>query len=491
MTSLWLADAPRIETDRFEAGAEFDEVIVGAGITGLVTALLLARAGRRVAVVEARFIGAAATGNTTAKLTQLQGTHLQKIKQSMYQAVVQAYADGNREAFEWMTHYLTDRGVAVDRRDAITYATTADGAARVRTEYELARSVGLDVQLEADVALPFPTTAAVVLADQAQFNPMEVLAALAADFRALGGRIFEGARVTAARASDPVRVTTSLGELHGRHLVLASGVPMLDRGLYFAKLRAHRSYALAFDLPESKLPHGMYLNAESPTRSIRTYRGRLITGGNGHPVGRSPSPAAAIAELERWSQVHWPGAALAATWAAQDYIAPHHVPFVGRLPRGRGRIFLATGYDKWGMTNGVAAAMTLVADILGARHTDWQRVLRHRVTMPRALATGIGDNAAVGWWYAKGYARALSTRLPAGDPPNGSAVVGRVGVLPAGRATVDGVTCAVSLVCPHLYAALGWNDGEKSWDCPAHGSRFAADGSRLEGPATGDLRRLG
>jgi nitrite reductase/ring-hydroxylating ferredoxin subunit len=135
--------------------------------------------------------------------------------------------------------------------------------------------------------------------------------------------------------------------------------------------------------------------------------------------------------------------------------------------------------------------MTLRADILGGPYADWQRTLRRRVTTPAALATGIGENAAVGWWYAKGYARALARPLPAEAPREGAAAVGRVGVRPCGRSTVDGVTCAVSLVCPHLYAVLSWNDAEKSWDCPAHGSRFTADGSRLEGPATGDLRRLG
>jgi glycine/D-amino acid oxidase-like deaminating enzyme/nitrite reductase/ring-hydroxylating ferredoxin subunit len=488
MTSLWLENKPIIDTDPFEAGAEFDEVIVGAGITGLATALMFARAGRKVAVVEARFVGAVTTGHTTAKLTVLQGLQLSRIKKAMYQSVVQAYADGNRAAFDWMIEYLGKLGVPVERKDAMTHAETVDGAALVRREFEVAKSVGLDVAMTKDTGLPFRTEAAVVLRDQAQFNPMDVLGALAADVRELGGRVYQGAPVTGVRASDPAVVSTALGDLRAGHVILATGHVILDRGLYFAKVKASRSYALAFD-PNGNVPDGMFINAERPTHSIRTYEGKLIIGGNGHGVGRRSSPRSAVDELERWTTSHWRAAVRTHAWSAQDYVAPHHVPFVGALPRGRGRIFVATGYDKWGMTNSIAAAMTLVADILG-ENTAWQRTLHHRVTTPRALAAGIGENAAVGWWYLKGYGRSLSRRLPVATPAEGAAMVGRSGIQPVGVSTVDGATCRVSLVCPHLRAVVAWNDLEYSWDCPAHGSRFAADGSRLEGPAKGGLRRL-
>jgi nitrite reductase/ring-hydroxylating ferredoxin subunit len=222
---------------------------------------------------------------------------------------------------------------------------------------------------------------------------------------------------------------------------------------------------------------------------VRSHNGLLLTGGNGHPVGRHDSPQQAIDELTAWTLTHWPTARLTHSWSAQDYSTPHHVPFVGYLPRGRRRILLATGFEKWGMTNAVAAALTLYGDVVG-ENASWQRVLHRRLTTPQAFARGIGENAAVGWWYAKSYARALRRPVPVDAPAEGEGVLGRRGIRPVGVSTVDGRTCAVSAICPHLGAALTWNDGERSWDCPAHGSRFSAAGARLEGPAKSDLSVL-
>ncbi len=488
MTSLWLDSTTVIPSDPFVPLERFDEIVVGAGITGLVAALLLARRGRRVAVLEARTVGAVTTGNTTAKVTQLQGTQFAKIRSHGYQAMLQAYADGNAAAFEWLLDYTAGNGVPVERRAAYSYAATPGGVDAVAREYELARSVGLGVRRVADAGLPVPTFGAVVLPDQAQLNPLDLLAVLAAEFRALGGALHERVRVLGVSASSPARVATSAGDLTAEHVVLATGTPILDRGLYFAKVSASRSYAQAFRVAADQLPDGMFISVEAPAKSIRTADGLLLTGGNGHGVGRVASPMERAEELRLWTERHWPGAVRTHSWSAQDYSPAHHVPFVGWLPRGRGRIFLATGYDKWGMTNGVAAALTLVADILGA-NTEWQSVLHRRITMPRALGRGIGENAAVGWWYAKGYARALLHALPDSAPADGQAVVGRQGLRPTAVSTVDGVTCSLSAICSHLGAVVSWNDAERSWDCPAHGSRFAADGTRLEGPAVRDLGR--
>jgi glycine/D-amino acid oxidase-like deaminating enzyme/nitrite reductase/ring-hydroxylating ferredoxin subunit len=489
MTSLWLDRAPLIETDQFEAGQRFDEIIIGGGITGLVSALLFARAGRRVAVVEARRVGSVTTGNTTAKLSVLQGVQLQRVQAYSYRKILEAYVEANLEGLAWMCRYADDHGIPIQRKDSVSYAATREGVRTVNREYDVAKSVGLPVRRATDVGLPFETHAAVVLPDQAQFDPMDVLATLAADIRSHGGRIFEDVRVARAKASDPVKLFTNKGQLLGKHVIVATGIPVLDRGLYFAKVKPGRSYALSYRVP-GELPPAMYMSVDDPKRSVRTTPSTdgdlLIIGGNGHTVGRHPSPKSQVDDLEQWTQQHWPGAERTHVWSAQDYETPHKVPFVGWMPRGRGRIYLATGYDKWGMTNSVQCALTLAADILGG-HLPWAATLHRRVTTPRAWAWGVGYNAGVAAEFVKGYATALLRKLPDHPPEEGQAFVGRQGVLPTGISTVNGVACRVSTVCTHQHAILSWNDLEHSWDCPAHGSRFDADGTVLEGPAKRNL----
>ncbi|RFA11881.1 FAD-dependent oxidoreductase [Subtercola boreus] len=500
MTSLWFDSRSEtgagITTDPFEPDARYDEVVVGAGLTGLVTALLFARTGKRVAVLESRSIGAVATGRSTAKLSLLQGSQLQKIRAHTYQSIVQAYVDANRAGQEWMLDYASSSGVAVQRRDAVSYAGTAAGVETVGREFRIARASGLDVRLVDSTDLPFETFGAVVLTDQAQFDPLDVLTALAADVRALGGVIVENTRVTGVRASDPAEVRTSRGTVFGAHVHLTTGVPILDRGLYFAKLRAQRSYAGSYEVPESgALPQSMYLSVDAPSRSIRTVPGAggetstLIVGGNGHPVGRAGDTQRLVDDLHEWTARHFPGAVPTHSWSAQDYETPHRVPFVGYLPRGRGRIYFASGYDKWGMTNAVQAALTLFSDLSGDS-PSWAKTLHHRATLPAAMASGIGANAATGWWALKGWAGVLAG--PSTDalplPAEGEGLIGRSGIHPTGTSTVGGRTCQVSAVCPHLGGVLTWNSAETSWDCPLHGSRFAPDGTLLEGPTARDLR---
>ncbi|WP_394551958.1 FAD-dependent oxidoreductase [Agromyces sp. MMS24-JH15] len=485
MTSLWLDRAPAIETDGRDSPRAFDEIVVGAGITGLVAALLLADAGRSVAVLEARSVGAVATGNTTAKVSVLQGAHLQKIRRMTSARVTRAYVDANRAGAAWLLDFAQAHDVPVERRDAVSFAATADGRARVEREAAVAREAGLAVTTADDAGLPFPTFGAVRLADQGQLDPMPLLAALAARFRALGGVIREGVAVVGASASRPVRVRTTDGDFACERLVLATGTPMLDRGLYFAKLTGDRSYAASYRVAEP-LPHGMYLSVDPPTRSIRTAPGPggdlLLVGGYGHGVGRHPSPASRAAALDEWARATWPTAVQTHRWSAQDYETPQGVPFVGWLPRGRGRVFLATGYEKWGLSNAAQCGLTLAADLVGDL-PDWARVLRHRTTRPRAFAHGVGMNAAVAKHYAVGWARVLLAPPATDAPPEGMGEVRRVGLRPVAVSTVEGRTCRVSGRCPHLGAIVQWNDAERTWDCPAHASRFAATGERLEGPA--------
>jgi hypothetical protein len=235
----------------------------------------------------------------------------------------------------------------------------------------------------------------------------------------------------------------------------------------------------------------MFLSAGSDSRSVRDAPADgpalLLVGGSGHAVGRTRSERAHVDALREWTAAYFPGASETHRWSAQDYGTHDGIPYVGRLPRGGGRIHVATGYEKWGMSNAVAAARTVSGEILESP-PSWSKTLGRRVTRPSGAASLVRTNAGVGRSLATGLVRAALQSVPT-RPPDGEGRVGRDLPLPTGRGTSAGQTCAVVGLCTHLGGVLRWNDAEQSWDCPLHGSRFAADGTVLEGPATKPLRR--
>ena len=490
MTSLWLDRTVEPSTDPLPE--RVDELVVGAGLTGLTTAVLLARAGRSVAVVEARHVGAVTTGNTTAKLSLLQGTKLSRMLGLQSTSVVGAYVEANLEGQQWLLRFCADHDVPVQTRDAVTYAATDSEIDTARQEHDAAKTVGLDVRWVDTLDVPFPFHGGTLLPDQAQFDPMDVLDALVAELRTEGGSLHQGRRVVkVSKLGRPHARLDDGATVEAEHVILATGTPVLDRGLYFAKVEPQRSYALAF--VNADAPDGMFLSAGSPTRSIRDAPApdgrRLLVGGNGHPVGRVDSALKHLDDLRAWTERHFPGAVETHAWSAQDYRSHDGIPYVGPLPRGGGHIHLATGFDKWGMTNAVAAARNISGQILGEK-PSWAQPLGRRITRPQGAFNIVQTNAGVGVAATRSLLGVDLTGVDA-DPAEGQGVVGRDGVLPTAVSTVDGRTCAVSAVCTHLGGVLTWNDAEKSWDCPLHGSRFAPDGSVLEGPATQPLAHRG
>ncbi len=497
MSSLWLADRanrPSPANALLEADRRGDVVVVGAGITGLVTAVLLARAGKSVLVLEALFAGAGATGNTTAKISLLQGTKMSKIVAKQGQKRAQQYVEGNREGQEWLIGHCENHGLSVQREDAYNYAQSEKGVHVAREELEACTAAGLAVDWVDEADVPFPFHGGVRLANQAQFDPMPLLDSLIVELDERGGRLAQGARVQHVSGDgDGLRtdVRTIEGDtfsVHTLQCVLATGIPILDRGGFFARLKPNRSYCMAYRLP-GNITRGMYISVDSPTRSVRfapTADGdRLIVGGAGHPVGHAKKPASSVQELDSWAKTHYPGTMQTHYWSAQDYSPIDELPYVGPILPGNDNIFVATGFDKWGMTNGVAAALALSSRILG-RRMDWADAFAswspHELSgIPKAMQ----NNMEVGLYLARGWITPV-TRWGDRTPDDGGVISGPPWHL-EGRCVVDGHEHRVSPVCPHLGGIVNWNDADESWECPLHGSRFAPDGRLLEGPATRDL----
>ena len=491
-TSLWHDAHRRAYPDPLPAKGHVDVLVIGGGLTGLTSALLLARAGTDVALVEARSIAAGTTGSSTAKVSLLQGTKLSRICDRHPVRIVRAYVDANHEGQAWLRGFCEEHDVPFALRPAGTYAATPAEVDAVRSEYDALEEMGLPVRWSDALDVPFDVHGAAVLDDQVQLDPLDVLHALAEQVLAHGGTVHEGQRVRSVTHRDRIVVTfAGGGTLSADRLIIATGAPTLSGWLWAAKTTPQRSYLLALENAGS-VP-GMFISAGDPVRSVRTADPRpgpelLLVGGHGHIVGRTRSEAHHLDELRRWAQQHFPGSVETHAWSAQDYGTPDELPMFGPVPGTDKRIHLASGYDKWGMTNAVCAARAITADILG-RPASWAEHLRSRSLSARTIASLARQGLFAGAVQTKGFLGAELTSLP-DDVPSGAGAVGRSGLRPAGISRVGGTECTVSAVCTHMGGILRWNDQERSWDCPLHGSRFDADGEVIEGPATKPLPKL-
>lgn len=473
--SLWRQERPpphpALEGDR-----AVDVVVVGAGITGLATAVRVAAAGARVLVVEDRTVGAGATGYSTAKITALHGTKYSDLVGRHGVEVAARYGAAQQAAVAW----LRPRAPGFEEESAFTYATDDDSLRVVEAEAAACAAAGLDTRFVEAVDLPFATRGAVALDGQGQVDPMPLLGELVKELETHGGAVVENTRVTGIRdGRRRACVRTTGGEIACDWVVVATGLPFLDRGLFFARTEPMSSYVIAARLP-GRPPAGMHLSATEPVRSVRTApdptrpgERLLLVGGEGHKTGADPHPYQRYEALLRWATGHFGIDEVLYRWSAEDFVPDDGLPFVGPVWPFPTRVLVATGYAKWGFTNGVAAANVLSSHITGTdrpdhaedwdtRRADVLRGARHAVRANTDVARKL-----VGGWVGA-VARTRSFRPTVSAPDN-----------PAGH--------RVSAVCTHLGGIVRWNDGDRCWDCPLHGSRFAADGQLTHGPATRDL----
>jgi glycine/D-amino acid oxidase-like deaminating enzyme/nitrite reductase/ring-hydroxylating ferredoxin subunit len=493
-TSPWLDGAPADQYPPLSGDARTEVAVVGGGIAGLTAALLLAEQGREVALIEMDRIGRGATGYTTAKVTSQHGLVYDSLVSKVGEPKARAYGEANQAALGLIARSVAERGIDCGwrRRPAYAYVLSRSQSQRAAGEAETAARLGLPASLVHETPLPYPVAAAVRFDDQAEFDAYAYVAALARELVAAGATIAERTRATGLDEGSPNRVETDRGTVTADQVIVASHFPYLDRSLVFARAAPERSYCIGVR-QRGEVPEGMFISAEGPTRSLRgaLHRDRelLLVGGEGHKVGQGGDTRERYRTLEDFAREHFEVESVDYRWSTQDPLPADGVPFVGPLTPLAKRSYMATGFAKWGMTNGTAAAMLLADAVLG-RDNPWAPTFDSNRLRPRAAAPKlVKENANVGWHFLTDRLKQPGSRSLDELRPGEGAVVRHEGESVAAYRDDYGQVMAVSPTCTHLLCRVAWNEAERSWDCPCHGSRFAPDGTVIEGPAVRDLER--
>ncbi|HVL31238.1 MAG TPA: FAD-dependent oxidoreductase [Solirubrobacteraceae bacterium] len=496
--SVWIETGPpQPAFPQLEEDVRADVAVVGGGIVGITTAALLAERGVRVVLLEADRVAHGVTGHTTAKVSSQHGMIYSQLRSRFGDDAARTYGEANEAALEWIAERVRRDGIDCDfrRRPSYAYVTEPSDRSQAEDEAQAARDLGLPASLVESTPLPYPVEAAVRFDDQAEFHVRKYLMALVEGLSApeSGCRIYEHSRAVEVDDDDDRVVKTPGGRVLADHVVLATHYPFLDRSLAFARVHPERSYAILCRIAGTP-PEGLFISAGSPTRSIRavTVDGEelLLVGGEGHPTGAREDTRERYERLEAFAREHWDVRSVDFRWSAQDNTTIDRLPYVGRLTPMEDRIFMATGFAKWGMTGGTAAALLLADLVQGGADSAWARMCDpNRLNLRASAGRLLHENARVA-------ARFVGDRIAERDPrpieqlaPGEGAIVSLRGEAVAGHRDDAGVLHAVSPTCTHLGCRVTWNTAERTWDCPCHGSRFTPAGDVLQGPAVHRLER--
>ncbi len=483
----WLASAKPTGCQVLNEDIRADVAIIGGGLVGITTAYLLAKENISVALIEANLIGQGTSGHTTGKITCQHDLIYSKLIDRFGLEIAKQYAQANQEAIKFLTTLITSQSIACDfsKQAAYLYTQQDEYVKVVEDEIEAAGKVGIKAQALKEIPLPFAVKIAERFDEQAQFHPGKFISSLVKIIQQSGGRLFEQTRAIDFLAGSPFTIITeNRHKVFADEVVVASHFPVFDGGgCYFARVHPDRSYAIAIKAKE-KFPGGMYITPKSPVRSLRStpYKdGELIIiVGEHHRTGQGVAEKNHYRNLVDFAEKTFTVEEIPYRWSAQDYMSADDVPYVGRISPEHRNVYVATGFRKWGISNGIAAA-TLIRDLIVKGESPyWEAFNPARFRVDAKMQ----QSMAAGTKTAKEIIAVKPENIsPQDEPEKNQALVvegekGRIGLYKDN----EGNLYAVNITCTHLGCELVWNEAELSWDCPCHGSRYSYSGEIIEGP---------
>lgn len=488
--SLWIQKQFRYDTQqakeqvqrpKLQTDITTDIAVIGAGMAGVLIAHLLQENGFSVVLLDYKEVGSGITKNTTAKISSQHNLIYHKLITTKGQERAWEYGAANQKAIEKFEEIIAQKGIDCDFQIQPSYIYSLDNEDRIKQEVEAARKLGIAAVLTKETTLPFPVKAAVRFDHQAQFHPLKFLDGLSKSLT-----VYEHTRITEVR--DDGVVITEQGRIKANYIVIATHYPFINApGFYFLRMHQERQYVIALegeDIVKKAHLDGMYLDADPQGYSFRNYKDFLLLGGASHRAGKS-NPPDAYTQLESEGGKWYPNAKVAYTWSNQDCMTPDSIPYIGRYAARTPNIYVATGFNKWGMTTSMVAAM-IINDLIAGRKNEFQKVFYPRRLMFSGSKELIKDAAVVTINLLSEHLRITHDKIKDIGPGEAGTVLKdgmKIGVY---RDKYDKYYF-VTTKCPHLGCSLEWNPNELTWDCPCHGSRFDYRGNLISNPAMRDV----
>ena len=487
----------KIKTDKNNIkNKKYDILIIGGGITGLTTAYLLRNTGYKIGIIEGSNIGYGTTGYTTAKLTVQHSILYDYLIKNFSIDKAKQYLRANEEGLNLIKEIIVSNNIECDFKEQIAYvyATTEDEIKTLKTELEAYKKLSIDGFYTDDINLPNKSLGALGIKNQGQFNPLKYLYSI---YNVLLENnfidIYENVRALNIEPhSSEHTVNTDCGDVHAKKLIVTSHYPFdNDFGLFFLRLYQEKSYVIIAKT-NSEPFDGMYINVNDPIYSMRyQYTDKdalLILGGGNHRVAIKEDEDDSYKELEQFLNEHFPDAEIITKWSTQDCMTYDKIPYIGNISNSIDNIYVATGFNKWGMTTSAASALILRNKILGI-NDDYSEIFDpSRITPILSSKEFLPTGAVIASGFAKRikpiYDELFDVKMGEGKIVNYNGR--RIGVYRED----NGDYFCINPVCTHMKCAVSFNGAEKTWDCQCHGSRFDVNGKILEGPAVYPLQKI-
>ncbi|SFE82822.1 FAD-dependent oxidoreductase [Alteribacillus iranensis] len=484
------------EFPRLSESKDVDVVIIGGGMTGITSAYLLSQEGLKVAVLEADKLLNGTTGHTTAKITAQHGLIYDTFIQNLGASKARLYYEANEKAAQFIRNTIQEDNIDCDykEQDAYLYATTEQYAKKLEKEWKAYERLKIEGEMGNDIPFRIKVTQSLSMKNQAQFHPLKYLTHLTNRIKENGGDIHE--HTTAVNITEgkthPIIHTRDGYKVRGRYALICSHFPFYEgAGFYSTRMHADRAYVLGVTTKES-YPGGMYLSVDQPNRSLRAanINGEelILVSGESHKTGQGEDTMNHYKALEEFGREIFTIDKIAYRWSTQDLITLDKLPYIGPITKGEPRVLLATGFRKWGMTNSTAAALLFKDKVLGEKSPYEELYHPSRFYVQPSLKNFLVENGDVARHLIKG-----KLDVPAWSPEvvvkGEGKVVSVNGHRKGAYRDETGDLHIVDTTCTHVGCEVEWNDGDRTWDCPCHGSRFSYTGEVIEGPAEKPLQK--